>query len=108
MNAKDPSNPASIACASTAEAAAVEFSTGVMNTFLGGPFDPSEVALRAYAVAVKSSEMEKCPAATSPTATYNSDSDDNDDGGETMPWDRQGWIPRTKSGKQKTPNMVSG
>jgi len=116
MNEKDPSNPAAIACTSTVEAAAVESSTRVMNIFLGGPFDPLEVALRAYAAsssaaaAVKSSEIEKCATATSPTMTYNSksdDNDDNDDNGETMPWDRQGWIPIMKSGKQKTPNMVS-
>ena len=106
MNANDPSNPAVIVCASTAE-------TGVTNSFLGGPSDPSEVALRVYAAsssaagAVKSSEVKKCAAASSPTATYNSESDDDDEGG-TMPWDRQGWIPRTKSGKQKTPNMVGG
>ena len=116
MNEKDPPNPAAIACTSTVEAAAVESSMRVMNIFLGGPFDPSEVALRAYtasssaAAAVKSSEIEKCATATSSTATYNSesdDNDDNDDNGETMPWDRQGWIPIMKSGKQKTPNMVS-
>ena len=115
MNAKEPSNLAAIACASTVEAAAVESSTGVRNIVLGGPFDPSEVAIREYAASssaaavVKSLEIEKCATATSPTATYNSESDDNDDddGGKTMPWDRQGWIPTKKSGKQKTPNMVS-
>lgn len=113
MNAKEPSNHAAIACASTVEAAAVESLTGVRNIVLGGPFDPSEVAIREYAASssaaavVKSLEIEKCATATSPTTTYNSKSDDNDDGGKTMPWDRQSWIPTTKSGKQKTPNMVS-
>lgn len=59
------------------------------------------------AVAVKKSST-----AASPTATYNSDYDDDEDkdedGTTTMPWDRDGWIPLSKSGKQKTPNMVSG
>jgi hypothetical protein len=59
----------------------------------------------AVAVAVKKSST-----ASSPTATYNSDydedEDEDEDGTTTMPWDRDGWIPTSKSGKQKTPNMV--
>jgi hypothetical protein len=44
--------------------------------------------------------------ATSPTAYDGSDDDDDDD--DTMPWERDGWVPRMKSGKQKTPNVIRG
>ena len=42
-------------------------------------------------------------AASTPTMSESfSDDDDN-----LMPWEQDNWVPRQKSGKQKTPNMVS-
>ena len=43
-----------------------------------------------------------CVTTSSSNETYDEESSDDD----TMPWRRHGWIPRTKSGAQKTPNMV--
>mmetsp|Transcript_31399 Transcript_31399/g.54613 ORF Transcript_31399/g.54613 Transcript_31399/m.54613 type:complete len:96 (+) Transcript_31399:52-339(+) len=34
-------------------------------------------------------------------AAYAESSDD-----EMMPWEERNWVPTTKSGKQKTPNMI--
>jgi hypothetical protein len=61
----------------------------------------------ASSAAAKSPETRKpVVAASSPTATYNSKS--NDESEDNNPWDREGWVPRTESGEQKSPNMVSG
>jgi hypothetical protein len=54
-----------------------------------------------YATAAKSSTTSYT---TSPTAYAGSDDDDDD----TMTWERDGWVPRMKSGKQKTPNVIRG
>ena len=105
MNAKEPSNPAAFvagfACASPAEAAAVESLTEVRNIVLGGPFDPSE--LSSAAAAVKPLEIEKCATATSPTAMYDSKSDDDNDDGKTMPRDQQAGSPQRSRGSRKLP-----
>ena len=42
-------------------------------------------------------------AAGATASTSYSDSDDDN----LMPWENHGWVPRNKSGKQKTPNMVN-
>ncbi|KAL3807637.1 hypothetical protein ACHAXA_004412 [Cyclostephanos tholiformis] len=42
------------------------------------------------------------PTLPSPTATYDVESDDEEDD----PWDREGWVPRTESGEQKSPNTI--
>ena len=42
-------------------------------------------------------------AAAATASTSYSDSDDDN----LMPWENHGWVPRNKSGKQKTPNMVN-
>ena len=34
--------------------------------------------------------------------------EDEDDDDETKPWEEEGWVPRTKNGKQKTPNVIRG
>ena len=44
-----------------------------------------------------------CVTTSSSNETYDEDESSDDD---TMPWQRHGWIPRSKSGAQKTPNMV--
>ena len=41
--------------------------------------------------------------AAAAASTAYSDSDDDN----LMPWENHGWVPWTKSGKQKTPNMVN-
>ena len=109
-------DPTALACAvpkdaapSTANdvAASIVSSAGMTNpnnknnpsiTVGDGPSNPSVFAPRVYYAAKKS-------VSSSPTATYNSESDDDDD---DDPWDREGWVPRTKSGEQKSPNTVSG
>ena len=40
---------------------------------------------------------------SAPTASESFSDDDNN----LMPWEQDNWVPRQKSGKQKTPNMVS-
>lgn len=55
----------------------------------------------AFATAAASSAS---ASAMSMNITFSGSDDDND---ETMPWEEDGWVPRTKSGQQKTPNMVS-
>jgi hypothetical protein len=80
---------------------------GYLFTSGNGLFDPSEFARRAHygasSAMVESLEMKKS-ASSSPTAAYNCESDDDDND----PWDREGWVPQTKSGEQKSPNTVSG
>lgn len=33
---------------------------------------------------------------------------DEDDDNEPKPWEEEGWVPRTKAGKQKSPNVIRG
>ncbi|KAK1746921.1 RuBisCO large chain family protein [Skeletonema marinoi] len=34
--------------------------------------------------------------------------DEDDDDDEPKPWEMEGWVPRTKNGKQKSPNVIRG
>lgn len=70
--------------------------------------DPSATARSAYtvSVAVAASALSASAAAASSTA-YATTAVTFSDDDEMMPWEEDGWVPTTKSGKQKTPNVVS-
>ena len=44
-------------------------------------------------------------AAAAASVSYSYEDEDDDD---LMPWERDGWVPLEKSGKQKTPNKIRG
>lgn len=43
------------------------------------------------------------PYAAAASVSYSYEDDD-----DSMPWERDGWVPLEKSGKQKTPNKIRG
>ena len=46
--------------------------------------------------------------ASAVAAAVSKSYDDSDDDDDLMPWERHGWTPLEKSGKQKTPNKIRG
>lgn len=75
--------------------------------FLGGAAKPSaSMAAAAYAGAGAAPYAVAKSASFASTANLSSYSSDEDEEA-MMPWERDNWVPTNKSGKQKTPNMVS-
>ena len=46
------------------------------------------------------------PALYATSYSTDGEHDDNDNDDVEMPWEQEDWVPRTKSGKQKTPNVI--
>ena len=79
---------------------------------------PAVASLGVDTTAAAAGSGKECPPSPSPTSVamvpnitifgLKAAEDDKEDDNEEKPWEEEGWVPRTKSGKQKTPNVIRG
>ena len=77
-------------------------------SFTGNPaIDMALLAASGFTAHVQYHDTLAATAASAPSVVNRSNNVENEDPDDTvMPWEEDGWVPRTASGKQKSPNQI--